>query len=376
MTERRMRVAMVLDWFFFYAASVASALVEECDVMMVTRDHGFELGRQEDGQREKMRILDDRVSTVFIRGRQSQATSVVSALEARRALARFEPDVVHSQAHADWRLLLASGGARAAANVVTVHDVEPHPGSAVHSTRVHRAVQRALMRRADAFVVHGEFLRDRLREVEQVGSRDVFVIPHGILAQPAIPKPLPVEDTVLFFGRLEPYKGLDDFVEAVRAARRMVPGLRAVIAGRGSEAARLRASTSGEDAFRWEERFIPDEELPSLFGDAALVVLPYREASQSGVVPLAFASGRPVIATEVGALGEAVRHGETGLLVPPGDPTALARAMAGLLGDRQTLARMSEAALAETTEGRLSSAAIGRAHIAMYRTILDARGRG
>jgi glycosyltransferase involved in cell wall biosynthesis len=75
------------------------------------------------------------------------------------------------------------------------------------------------------------------------------------------------------------------------------------------------------------DRFIPDGEVSLYFSAADLVVLPYESATQSAIVPIAYAFERPVLATRVGGLPEAVRDGETGLLVEPRNPTALAEAI-------------------------------------------------
>ena len=79
-----------------------------------------------------------------------------------------------------------------------------------------------------------------------------------------------------------------------------------------------------EECIVWKDHYIPNEEVPALFRSADLVVLPYREATQSGVVPVAYQFEVPVVATDVGGLAEVVRPGETGYLVPPEDPEALA----------------------------------------------------
>src|SRR5207253_4105308 len=83
-----------------------------------------------------------------------------------------------------------------------------------------------------------------------------------------------------------------------------------------------------------------------LFRETSVVVLPYTSfASQSGVLHDAYAHGRPVVVTDVGALGDTVREDGTGLVVPPGDPVALGRAIASLLADHDALARHADRAL-------------------------------
>ncbi|MEZ4644283.1 MAG: glycosyltransferase family 4 protein [Chloroflexota bacterium] len=72
---------------------------------------------------------------------------------------------------------------------------------------------------------------------------------------------------------------------------------------------------------------MPNELLAACLARADVIVLPYRSATQSGIIQAAFGQGKPVITTNVGGLGEVVTHGQTGLVVPPDNPTALAAAI-------------------------------------------------
>jgi glycosyltransferase involved in cell wall biosynthesis len=142
---------------------------------------------------------------------------------------------------------------------------------------------------------------------------------------------LPADGEVaLFFGYIRHYKGLDTLLEAwprVRARR----DVRLVVAGEAYEDPsvyhRLAAQAGGEPGVRMLERYLPDDEVEAVFKAADVVVLPYRSATQSGVTHVAYALGVPVITTDVGGLAETVKPGETGLVVPPGDPAALAGAV-------------------------------------------------
>ena len=112
---------------------------------------------------------------------------------------------------------------------------------------------------------------------------------------------------------------------------------------------------------------LPDDELRDLIGACSAVLLPYERANQSGVLATAFRSGRPVIASRVGSFAEYVRDGENGLLVPPGDPVALADAITRLRSDPE-LARRLAAGAAKTWEEELSPARWGRAVVdALFR---------
>jgi glycosyltransferase involved in cell wall biosynthesis len=368
-SRERAHVALVLDWFFYYAAAIANELSARCEVLMITRDHGIELGTTLPAADAKRSALRPEVQLQLVTGTQSDPVSLVSAMEARGRLAAFRPDVVHFQHHTDWRLEVA-GSLRGVPRLLTIHDVTPHPGAERRSHAVHRGVERHVRRHADGFVVHGESLRQRLMDVEDVGDRPVFVIPLGVLSHPASVAALPREPRLLFFGRMELYKGLDVLIEATRQVRRVQPDVRVVLAGRGPETARLMSETAGDDTFEWLDRFITDDELAGLFASSLFVVLPYREASQSGVVPLAFANGRTVVATRVGALVEAVEDGRTGLLCEPDAVDDLASAILTLLEDRHRLEALSRNAHEEVLGGKMSARHIADLHMNAYQTLM------
>jgi len=137
-------------------------------------------------------------------------------------------------------------------------------------------------------------------------------------------------EVLLFFGFVRRYKGLDILIEALPAvlARRPVT---LVVAGEfyePVEPVRARIAALGlSEHVRLADRYVPDEEVGDLVAAADCVVLPYRSATQSGVVLVAYAGGCPVISTAVGGLPEVVEEGVTGHLVPPEDPAALAQAI-------------------------------------------------
>jgi glycosyltransferase involved in cell wall biosynthesis len=102
-------------------------------------------------------------------------------------------------------------------------------------------------------------------------------------------------------------------------------------------------------------------------------VLPYLEASQSGVVPVAYAFGKPVVATRVGGLPDVVEHGQTGLLVPPGDSQSLARAVIDLLTDDARRRDMGARAR-RFAETELSWSRIGQRTLEVYQKVLPSLG--
>jgi glycosyltransferase involved in cell wall biosynthesis len=157
---------------------------------------------------------------------------------------------------------------------------------------------------------------------------------------------------ILFFGFLSWYKGLDILLESFREIRAVLPAARLFIAGdpnklRPGELEEYRAIPSRHgfsDSVDWRVGYVPMEDVPRCFLAADCVALPYREVSQSGVLHLAYAFARPVVATRVGGFPETVADGITGLLVPPADAAALAAALLRLLSDDRVCRRMGAAA--------------------------------
>jgi D-inositol-3-phosphate glycosyltransferase len=159
-----------------------------------------------------------------------------------------------------------------------------------------------------------------------------------------LPPDVPI---LLFFGYVRPYKGLGLLLEAVAAASRALPDLLLLVAGEFYEDERPYREAVDRlglgDRVRFYPEYIPNEQVRLFFSAADLVVLPYLEATQSGVGLIAMQLERPVLATAVGGLPEFVRDGETGLLVPPRDPKAMAEAIVRFFRSPQEGERMRAA---------------------------------
>ena len=140
-------------------------------------------------------------------------------------------------------------------------------------------------------------------------------------------------DTILFFGRAHPQKGLEYLVKAQPLITQRIPAARILISAHGEDLQRCRQMILDPSKFEITEGVVAAEVMAALFRRAALVVLPYITASTSGVLVTAYSYGKPVVASRVGALAEYVEEGVTGLLVPPCDVEQLAGAIVRLLRD-------------------------------------------
>jgi len=136
---------------------------------------------------------------------------------------------------------------------------------------------------------------------------------------------------LLFFGIVRPYKGLDVLLRALAQAPEQVTlTVAGEFWGGTGETDRLIAALGLQDRVTLQPGYVPADQIPALFEAADALVLPYREATASQNVVLAFSYGVPVIATTAGALAEAVRDGVDGLTCAPGDVDDLARALTAI----------------------------------------------
>lgn len=253
----------------------------------------------------------------------------------------FRPDVVHIQEQPDSLTALAARiFARTRPVVLTVHDPNAHLGCDRAAEQGRRRTRRELIRQAATrFHVHGEYCRRQLLTAVG-GARPIASTHHGIIHEPAPTERRPAEPgRILFFGRLQEYKGVPVLLEAFERLNARGRNYTLVLAGEGPALDRERAAAIRGVVLR--DRFLPRDEVVAEFQRASLVALPYLEATQSGVASAAIANGRAMVASAVGGLVDVVRQGENGLLVPPADPEKLADAIDEIFQDPSLLERLS-----------------------------------
>jgi len=296
-------------------------------------------------------------------------------------VSRLRPDVVHVQGHVSPRyepaLVRVSRLVSGPPVISTVHEVIPY-----ERPEAFRGSWSASYQAVDGLVVHSRFVAGEL--TRQYGwSRDVSVIAHGDYSffRPAqnvdrasarAARGLPLDRRLaLFIGYVRPYKGLDLLAEAWWRAERMgLPDdVHLVVAGS--------VAADAEGHFQTLSRTVGGRlhAFPGYADEAAMaeyllaadaVVAPYRLCYTSGIVPLAFSFGLPVLGTAVGSIPEQVRPGRNGLLAPADDPEGLARELVRLF-TRSDLPRLSRGAAASAAA--LSWDSVARDTLAMYGAI-------
>jgi glycosyltransferase involved in cell wall biosynthesis len=220
--------------------------------------------------------------------------------------------------------------------IVTIHDALLHPGERFVPYQWWLDWE---IERADGYVVLSDHVRSVLRTRHRTRPDQITVAPCGPFSQFADarrasspPTECLVPRRLLFFGRIVAYKGLDLLLDAYGLLKTTYPDLSLAIYGDG-DLSPYRAAIDGLADVTVENRYIAEDELPGILERSDLIILPYREASQSGVMLLAEAAGLPVVGTPAGGLIEQIIPGVNGLISDAVDAGALATAIGRFLND-------------------------------------------
>ncbi|HCX01595.1 MAG TPA: hypothetical protein DHO02_04165 [Syntrophaceae bacterium] len=261
-----------------------------------------------------------------------------------RVVSEFSPDVFHIHDNGELETFALAVRFHRVPIVVTIHDVTPHPGADSRSATRRKIIRGLVKWRAGVIHLHGEVLHNKFKELLPALAGKVSVIPHGTLSlfkyweKGAIEKePL----TCLFFGRMEKYRGLDNLIKIGRILKKTAPGIKIIVAGTGTELEKYKTEMMELGIFEVHDAFIPNKDVFCYFRRASLLLLPYHEASQSGVVSMGFPFGVPVVATAVGSIPEVVIDGVNGKIVSLGDVKDFAGKVRELLADGEGLKLMS-----------------------------------
>jgi len=309
-----------------YGALFAAALARRGDIKVLSV---FEPGlfRSEPVKR----FLEDlpRVDVPFLT--TGQRLKAVSRL--RKILKKWKPDIVHDTAGSGLALgaIVLAAVARNVPWVVTEHDPVPHLGM---GTSPHfRLARRLIRRRAAHIFVHGPWCKEQLVS-QGVAPSKVSVIHHGELGSffkqiSCVKDVRRGKKTVLFFGKLRPNKGVELLIPIADRTCSQFLDVKFIVAGspevsrdlkRSGWETKLRAilrEMRSRPYFEVHDRFIPDEEVASFFQRASITLLPYLDATQSGVAMIAMPLGSVVVATGVGDLPYVIQDEVTGFLAEP-----------------------------------------------------------
>jgi D-inositol-3-phosphate glycosyltransferase len=272
---------------------------------------------------------------------------LVYYLKLIRYAARSKPRILHilwnnKFEYFDRTILMAYYKMMRKKVALTAHNVNQARRDG-NDSLLNRLTLRIQYRLCDHIFVHTRKMKDELCQDFGVSEEAVTIIRHPInnafpdtaLTPSEAKQKLGLRDeekAILFLGRLRPYKGIEYLLDAFRLLAAKCSDYRLILAGepkKGSELYRDEIQQTVENDFKPGQiipriQFIPDNEMEVYLKAADVLVLPYKEIFQSGVLFLAYSYGLPVVATDVGSFREEIVEGDTGFLCSPGDVADLA----------------------------------------------------
>lgn len=283
--------------------------------------------------------------------RLSYMTSIVFRLGIRKVIQSIQednPDVVYSTMNDLWQPFIFPALSRFV-RVKTIHDVGIHEGN---DSWFNKWWNGTAFQNAEKFVVLSKKFVPKLQQ-KGIPKNDITVIPHAgfdFYVSNNVEIVKGSNKQLLFFGRIDKYKGIKVLLDAMPIILKSFPDLQLTIAGNGDMSEYSKRIESVKKNINVINRWIKDEEVAEIVEPADVVILPYTHATQSGVIPLAYAFSKPVIATNVGGLDEQVVDGETGYVVPSHNPQAIANAVISIYSKKDKPREMGEKAHQYMTE--------------------------
>lgn len=277
-------------------------------------------------------------------------------------------DVIHTDSMLSmWNLMLYKLFRKKM--VLTVHDPFMHSGEISVLEKIN---YRIATKNVPAFVLLNKQQSEEFCRTYNLNPNQILINRLGVYDNVAtfVESEVTVKNhNVLFFGRISPYKGLEYLCKAMMKVREQIPDATLTIAGGGKIYFDI-IPYEKQNWIRVINRYVGMKELAELLQNCALTVCPYTDATQSGVIMTSYSLCKPVVATNVGGLGEMVEDGKTGLLVPPKNIDALANAIISLLKDNETLEQMAKNIKNDYFVGEKSWKAIADKYIEFYKTIV------
>lgn len=244
-----------------------------------------------------------------------------------RYIKQFKPDIIHFETFG-LRAIGMLPYLRSVKNVcISIHDPVPHTGENTWKVSLPRKFFFNMPVKKQ-YLFYSQFAKKQFEDhykKTKDARRVLQMSPYSFLNN-LVNKDESAKKHILFFGRLSPYKGIDDLLLAMPEVFNEFPDERLIIAGKGYPGFEINEAvlTKYKNNITLIDRHIANDELATLIKQAKFIVCPYKDATQSGVLMTAFGLNTPVIATNVGSFPEFIQDNVNGLLVPPNDPGKLA----------------------------------------------------
>ncbi|MCK4351990.1 glycosyltransferase family 4 protein [candidate division WOR-3 bacterium] len=359
-----MRITLITIGFYEYTIELANALSESEDVFLIIPQNKV----------SNPELISKKVRRLFIcKPRMRYPTNLKMIHKIFQYINFIKPDIIHLQSgFGPWICVLLSFFKKYAF-VTTIHDPETHSGEEAF---YYNLTTKFLQRYSDRIIAQGKASKNCLINKFGVKVQDIDIIPLGassFFTKWKKENIIEEKNTVLFFGRIWKYKGLEYLIKAEPIISAEIPDFKIIIAGRGENFKKYKNIMVNRERFIVVNRYIPNENVAELFQKASLVVLPYIEATQSAIISIAYAFKKPVVVTNVGSLPEYVDDGITGCIVPPRNSDKLAGAIIRLLKNNSARKKIGENGYKKMLK-EFSWERIAKKHLEVYKkTIVEHR---
>ena len=309
-----------------YVSQMANSLSKTVDVVVIAPE-----GVEKYNFEKDVKIIELKMGNI-LKNFLTNTLILTRPYKFLKVIYEENPDIIHFNENHLWTALLLPFLKKF--NILTmVHDIKPHPGRRTIDQKI---AKKLYYHFSDCLLVHGEYAKKELKTNKKCCS-----IPHGDYSFFLNYQKGKIEEeseTILFFGNIVDYKGLDYLIKSINYISKVKPKIKLIIAGSGDF--ENYKSLVNDVNFEIHNRYINDEEVPYFFQRAKLVVLPYIECTQTGIIPIAYAFKKPVIVTDVGSIPEVVEDGKTGIIIPPKNPILLSRAITKILDNENLRKQM------------------------------------
>jgi len=294
-----------------YASQIANGLCDYCKVTAILNPEG------------PVELYSRKVDLRFFKPKYfSKFPSILNHRKFFKLVCNVNPDIIYDPIGPAF--IRTSGvlpGLSKWPLAITIHDPKPHSDMEYF---LYNLILRMNSYLADIIFVHGKKGKEQLIDlgIKKEKIRKIF---HGVFDyfDNGLIEEGEELNTILFFGKLRPNKGIDRLYDISKIVIKKIPDAKFIVAGSKRVARRINTSIIRKEVKRLKklqffeiyDRYIPNEEVESFFRRASMVLLPYYDATQSGIIPIAYHFSKPVIATNVGDLPEVVKDGKTGFLV-------------------------------------------------------------
>jgi len=312
------------------------------------------------------------LNRTFVIYRTSKKTYSISNLllqyKLTRAIKEINPDVIHCNNFLNFNFTYFLLSSRIP-KVLTVHDPLPHSGE---SSKKDTAIRKLNYRFFKNIILLNQSQTEAFFENSGKAPDNIYFSGLGSYSflKKYIQENVLIKKSnqILIFGRISPYKGIEELCRAFSLVVTEYADAKLIIAGSGEynfNTADFKASQN----YVFLNRYIPNDELVQLIQESQFVVCPYKDATQSGVIMTSFALDKPVVATNVGGLKEMVIHNQTGLLIEPNNIPQLANSIKWMFKNPDIIEEMRDNIKILNFNGNLSWNKIVQGLVSIYSKI-------